>query len=102
LDRLFHNPIRAYFITKGSKDNSASSHTGCIELSSKLSARNQLKGKVTSVKKGSIVGLVEIEITGPGKITSVITADSIDELSLKAGDEVNAVIKATEVMVSKR
>jgi molybdate transport system regulatory protein len=67
----------------------------------KLSARNRIRGKITRVKKDSIVGLVEIELAGPGKITSVITADSIQEMNLKEGDEVSAVIKATEVMIEK-
>ena len=70
-------------------------------MASKLSARNQIRGKVTKVKKDTIVGLVEIELMMPAKITSVITADSIDELNLKVGDEVQAVVKATEVMISK-
>jgi molybdopterin-binding protein len=47
------------------------------------------------------VGSVEIELSMPAKITSVITSDSIEELNLKVGDEVRAVIKATEVMISK-
>jgi molybdopterin-binding protein len=70
-------------------------------MTSKLSARNQIKGRVVKVKKGEIVGSVEIELTGPAMITSVITEDSINELNLKVGDEVSAVIKATEVMISK-
>jgi molybdopterin-binding protein len=70
-------------------------------MASKLSARNQIKGKITKIKKDTIVGLVEIEFTVPAKITSVITADSIDELNLKVGDEVQAIVKATEVMISK-
>jgi molybdopterin-binding protein len=71
------------------------------KMPSKLSARNQIRGKVTKVKKDTIVGLIEIELTLPTRLTSVITADSIDELNLKVGDEVRAVIKATEVMISK-
>jgi len=67
----------------------------------KLSARNQIKGKITKIKKDAIVGSVEIELSMPAKITSVITSDSIEELNLKVGDEVRAVIKATEVMISK-
>ena len=67
----------------------------------KLSARNQIKGKITKIKKDTIVGSIEIELSLPAKITSVITADSIDEMNLKVGDEVQAVVKATEVMISK-
>ena len=70
-------------------------------MPAKLSARNQIKGKITKIKKDTIVGSIEIELSLPAKITSVITTDSIDELNLKVGDEVSAVIKATEVMISK-
>jgi molybdopterin-binding protein len=70
-------------------------------MSSRLSARNQIRGRIVKLKKGEIVGSVEIELIGPAKITSVITEDSITEMNLKVGDEVNAVIKATEVMISK-
>jgi len=70
-------------------------------MASKLSARNQMKGKITKIKKDSIVGSVEIELSMPAKVTSVITSDSIEEMDLKVGDVVNAVIKSTEVMISK-
>jgi molybdopterin-binding protein len=70
-------------------------------MPAKLSARNQIKGKITKIKKDTVVGSIEIELSLPAKITSVITTDSIDELNLKVGDEVSAVIKATEVMISK-
>ena len=70
-------------------------------MPSKLSARNQMKGKITKIKKDSIVGSVEIELSMPAKVTSVITSDSIEEMDLKVGDVVNAVIKSTEVMISK-
>jgi len=60
-----------------------------------------MKGKITKIKKDSIVGSVEIELSLPAKVTSVITTDSIEEMNLKVGDEVQAVVKATEVMISK-
>ncbi len=60
-----------------------------------------MKGRITKVKKDNVVGLVEIELSTPAKVTSVITADSIEEMNLKVGDEVTAVIKSTEVMISK-
>jgi molybdate transport system regulatory protein len=72
-----------------------------VLMASKLSARNRIRGKITRIKKGSIVGQIEIEVTSPGKIAAIITADSIDDLNLKEGDEVSAVIKATEVMIEK-
>lgn len=67
----------------------------------KLSARNQLKGKIISVEKGIITAKVKVEIMAPTVITSVITKEAVEELDLKVGDEVAAVIKSTEIMVSK-
>lgn len=67
----------------------------------KLSARNQIKGKVTAVQKGQTTGHVRIDIGGGVVITSSITNEAIDELVLKPGDEAIAVIKASDVMVAK-
>jgi molybdopterin-binding protein len=65
----------------------------------KLSARNQLKGKIVTVQKGATTGHARIEI-GPGAVvTSSITNEAIDELGLKVGDDAIAVIKASDVMV---
>jgi molybdate transport system regulatory protein len=67
----------------------------------KISARNRLKGVVRGIEKGEVAASVRIEITTPTVITALITKDAVDDLELKIGDEVEAVIKATEVMVSK-
>ncbi|MCK8785003.1 TOBE domain-containing protein [Roseomonas sp. NAR14] len=67
----------------------------------KLSARNQLNGKVIEVKKGQTTGHVRIEIGGGAVVTSSITNEAIDELALAVGDTVTAVIKASDVMVGK-
>ena len=66
----------------------------------KLSARNQMKGMVTSVQKGQTTGHVRIDIGNGNAITSSITNEAIDELGLKVGDEATAVIKASDVMVA--
>jgi molybdate transport system regulatory protein len=67
----------------------------------KLSARNQLKGKVLSVEKGIITAKVKVEIKVPATITSVITKEAVEDLDLKVGDEVEVVVKSTEVMIRK-
>jgi molybdate transport system regulatory protein len=67
----------------------------------KLSARNQLKGKVISVEKGVITAKVKVEVKVPATITSVITKEAVEDLGLKVGDEVEVVIKSTEVMIGK-
>ena len=72
-----------------------------IYYKEEISARNGLTGKVEDVKLGEVMASIKIEITEPGVITAVITRESAEELDLKEGDEVKAVIKSTEVMVAK-
>jgi molybdate transport system regulatory protein len=67
----------------------------------KISARNQLKGKVVSVEKDGVTAKVKIEIKVPAVITSVITEEAVEDLGIKVGDEVAAVVKSTEVMIAK-
>ena len=67
----------------------------------KLSARNQLKGKVTGVELGAVMANIKIEVTEPGVITAVITKESAENLGLKEGDDVTAIIKSTEVIIGK-
>ncbi len=67
----------------------------------KLSARNQLKGKIVSVEKGVITAKVKMEIDVPATVTAVITKEAVEDLDLKVGDKVTAVVKSTEIMVAK-
>jgi molybdate transport system regulatory protein len=78
------------------------SDTRCLEVKSlKLSARNQFKGKVLAVEKGVITAKVKIEIKMPITVTAVITKEAVDELEIKVGDEVTAIVKSTEIMIAK-
>lgn len=65
----------------------------------KLSARNQLKGKIVEVKKGATTAHVRIDIGGQ-IVTASITNESVDELGLAPGKPAYAVIKASNVMVA--
>ena len=67
----------------------------------KLSARNQIKGRVVDVRKGATTSHVRIDIGNGVVIVSSITNEAVDDLALKAGDEAYAVIKASDVMVGK-
>jgi molybdopterin-binding protein len=67
----------------------------------KLSARNQLKGKVVDVVKGATTSHVRIDIGAGVIVMSSITNEAVADLGLKTGDEVWAVIKASDVMVGK-
>ena len=66
-----------------------------------LSARNRISGVVKGVEKGEVASTVKIEIVQPATITSMITKEAAEDLGLKVGDKVEAVIKASEVIVSK-
>ena len=67
----------------------------------KLSTRNVLKGKVVEVKEGAVAAKVKIDIGGGNIITSTITVEAVQELAIKQGDEVFALIKASSVMIMK-
>ena len=67
----------------------------------KLSARNQLEGKITNVELGAVMANIKIEISEPNTITAVITKESAERLGLTEGDDVCAIIKSTEVIVGK-
>jgi molybdopterin-binding protein len=65
-----------------------------------LSARNQLCGTVRSVVLGSVMAEVVVDVGGQ-QIVSAITRHAAENLDIKAGDDVTAVIKATEVLIDK-
>lgn len=67
----------------------------------KLSARNQLKGKIISVEKGVITAKVKLEVKVPVTVTAVITKEAVEDLGLKVGDEVTAIVKSTEILIGK-
>lgn len=65
-----------------------------------LSGRNHLKGEITDVLLGTVTALITVKV-GDNLVESVITKRSAEEMGLKKGDKVIAVIKATEVMIQK-
>ena len=65
----------------------------------KISARNQLKGKVVSIETGSVNAIVHIDIGGGNVISSTISISAIKELDLEVGKEAYAIIKGTSVMI---
>jgi len=67
----------------------------------KMSARNHFAGTVTDVKKSQVMAQVVVDIGGGNKIMSAIFTESADDLALKKGDKVTAVIKSTDVIIFK-
>jgi molybdopterin-binding protein len=65
----------------------------------KLSARNQLKGTVTSVNKGEAIANVVLDVGG-SRLVASITVEAADELNLSEGAQVTAIVKASDVMIA--
>ena len=67
----------------------------------KYGARNTIKAKVKSVKTGDVMSLVKFEVTLPAEMASVLTTESLQDLNLQVGDEVQLLVKAVHVMPVK-
>ena len=67
----------------------------------KYGARNKITAKVTSIQSDQIMSLVKFDVLTPAQMASVLTTESVKELSLKVGDTVLLVIKAIHVLPVK-
>lgn len=67
----------------------------------RISARNQIPGKVVAVQKGQTTAHVRIDIGGGVILTASITNESVDDLALAVGDTATAIVKASDVIVGK-
>jgi molybdopterin-binding protein len=86
--------------SKGPTDLPAWRRNTTEESPMKMSARNRFAGTVAEVKKGQVMAQITVDIGGH-KIMSAIFTESADDLSLKKGDKVTAVIKSTDVIIFK-
>jgi molybdopterin-binding protein len=66
----------------------------------RISARNQIKGKILEVKKGATTSHVRVEIAPSQVVTASITNEAVEDLNLKQGQTAIVVIKASDVMVA--
>ncbi len=65
----------------------------------RLSARNQIRGRITSVLRGPISSMVKLDLGGGQHITASLTTEAVDELQLVVGAEATAVFKASSVII---
>ncbi|HTF07911.1 MAG TPA: TOBE domain-containing protein [Asanoa sp.] len=65
-----------------------------------VSIRNQLPGRITSLTGGAAMTTLKVAVDGGGALTAVVTNDAVNDLDLSEGDEVLALVKATEVSVA--
>ena len=66
-----------------------------------MSARNHLRGVVRDVQVDGLLAQVELDITEPARVVAIITRESAEELELRPGDMVAAVVKSTSVMIQR-
>lgn len=65
----------------------------------KISARNQLKGKIVNIQPGTVNAIVTLDIGGGNHVSATISLDAVKELNLTVGSEAYAIVKATSVMI---
>ncbi|WP_197330950.1 TOBE domain-containing protein [Ralstonia syzygii] len=65
-----------------------------------INVRNQFRGQIKEIIRGDVLSEIDVE-TPSGIVTSVITTRAVDNLGLKVGSEVVALVKATEVSIAK-
>ena len=71
------------------------------EETMKYGARNRIQAKVKNIKKGDVMSLVKFTVTDPHEMASVLTTESVGDLKLKRGENVELVIKAIHVLPVK-
>jgi molybdate transport system regulatory protein len=67
----------------------------------KYGARNRIRAKVKSVKKGDVMSLIKVDVTIPHEMSSVLTTESVEDLQIRSGDDIELVIKAIHVLPVK-
>ena len=66
-----------------------------------IGARNKIMGEVIAIKRGTVMCQVRVRIAGNAEMESVMTLDSLDEMTLKVGDKVRVAVKAVNVLLLK-
>ena len=96
------NEEHRHFLENLSKRiNQTDGHFKVLEsMNVRISARNQLKAKITEIQKGAVESEIFLKLHDEGSFMAVITNDSLDTLGLKIGDEVYALFKANAVIIS--
>ncbi len=66
----------------------------------RISARNQIKGRIVEVRKGATTSHIRVDIGGGQIMTSSITNEAVDDLGIQSGSDVTVVVKASDVMIA--
>lgn len=101
LTRYAISLLRRYRVVSAGLQRVAGDEGFWESLGIKMSVRNRLKGRVVSVQLDGASAKVVIHVEGPVSVTSLITREAAEELQLKVGDDVEALVKSTEVIILK-
>ncbi len=67
----------------------------------KVGARNRIIARVTDIKRGKVMCLVKVRVPSASRMASVMTLESLKELGIRKGDQVEVVVKAVNVLLIK-
>lgn len=67
----------------------------------KIGARNRIIGRVTDIKRGKVMCLVKLSVPAASRMASVMTLESLKDLGIRKGDQVEVVVKAVNVLLIK-
>jgi len=101
LTKLGKSLLEEYRLVEGYQGEVLSDEEYWEAVGLKISARNRLKGKVLAVEKEGLTAIIKVEVKVPSVVTALISREAAEDLDIKVGDKVEAVIKATEVMIAK-
>lgn len=93
--------VRRYRWMKETLDREIKGSTFWENLTTKISARNRLRGRIEEKKIGEVGAKIKLKVE-PSEMTAFITREAAEDMNLEEGESVEAVIKATEVMISKK
>ena len=102
-ESLFPKPdtFQLYFSAKEMVKEKAVIYAMVIDERGNIISHNDKEMIAKKVEKGIVTAKVKVKIEKPIEVTAIISKEAVEELDIKTGDEVKAVIKATEVMISK-
>ena len=99
--KVLHEEHQRFLHNLSLRINEKDGHLRLLErMTMRISARNQLAGKVIKLQKGAVNSEVVLQLQGEDKITAIITNDSIGALDLSIDTELYALFKAGSVMIS--
>jgi molybdopterin-binding protein len=93
--------VQPWPVSEGAHGPIADDRNSRPETTMKISARNQLKGKIVAVKPGATTSHVSIDVGQGSILTASTTNEAVADLGLKVGENAWAIIKASDVLVAK-